>query len=62
MDLTVVTWTLPGWQPVAEHFGTRAHLLLVKAAVKLIDHHRHTIMSKIYGPGYHSCRISPPGY
>jgi predicted DCC family thiol-disulfide oxidoreductase YuxK len=56
----VCAWALPGWQPVAERFGTRRRLLLVKAAARLVDRHRHNTMRRLYGPACDTCRISPP--
>lgn len=57
----VCAWALPTWQPLAEHFGTRGRLLLVKAAARLVDRHRHAAMRKLYGAICETCQISPPG-
>jgi hypothetical protein len=51
---------LPAWQPVAEHLGTRRRLVLVKWAARLVDHHRHNTMRRLYGPACDTCRIAPP--
>jgi len=34
-------WVLPGWQPVAEHFGTGFRLRMVRVATRLVDGYRH---------------------
>ena len=56
----VCAWALPTWQPLAEHLGTRHRLLLVKAAARLVDRHRHATMRKLYGPSCDTCQISQP--
>jgi predicted DCC family thiol-disulfide oxidoreductase YuxK len=56
----VCAWALPAWQPAAEHFGTRGRLLLVKAAARLVDRHRHATLRRLYGPECDTCRIGPP--
>jgi predicted DCC family thiol-disulfide oxidoreductase YuxK len=34
-------WALPSWRPVAEHFGARWRLFLVRAASSVVDRYRH---------------------
>ena len=34
-------WALPSWQPVAEHFGGRSRLFVVRAASLVVDRYRH---------------------
>ncbi len=41
----VCAWSLPGWQPVAEHLGTGIGLRLVRLSVRTIDGYRHRLIA-----------------
>jgi predicted DCC family thiol-disulfide oxidoreductase YuxK len=49
-------WTLPRWQSVAEHLGSRPTLLVVRVAAKLVDRHRRQTMASPYRPRCDTCR------
>jgi predicted DCC family thiol-disulfide oxidoreductase YuxK len=55
-------WTLPRWQPVAEHLGNRPALLAVKVLARTVDRHRERALASLYGPGCDTCGIAvaPP--
>lgn len=50
-------WTLPRWQPVAEHLGSRPALLAVKVVARVVDRHRQRSLASVYGPGC-ACEIT----
>lgn len=56
----VCAWALPRWQPLAERMGTRSRLVLVRAAVRALDRHRHRSLVKLYGPSCDTCSIATP--
>ncbi len=56
----VCAWALPAWQPVAERLGSRTRLVLVRAVARTVDRHRQRTLTRIYGPGCDTCRISTP--
>lgn len=51
----VSAWALPGWQQVAEHFGGRTRLPLVKVAARSVDWYRHRLMRRECDDG---CRVA----
>jgi predicted DCC family thiol-disulfide oxidoreductase YuxK len=55
----VCAWALPGWQPVAEHFGSRFRLRLVRVAARLVDGYRHRLVPDS-GSHCERCAISAP--
>lgn len=53
-------WTLPRWQPVAEHLGSRPALLGVKVVARAVDRHRERRLASTYRPSCDTCGISAP--
>lgn len=51
-------WTLPRWQPMAEHLGSRPALLAVKVVARTVDRHRQRTLTKLYGPVCDTCGIT----
>jgi hypothetical protein len=56
----VCAWTLPRWQPVAEHLGSRPALQAVKVVARAVDRHRERRLASLYGPDCDTCGISAP--
>src|SRR3954470_20577254 len=55
----VCAWALPRWQPVAEHFGSRLRLRLVRFAARGVDGYRHRLIRATYGDGCDGdCRVT----
>ena len=52
-------WTLPRWQPVAEHLGSRSSRLVVKIAARVVDRHRQRTLTSLYGPSCDTCWRGP---
>jgi predicted DCC family thiol-disulfide oxidoreductase YuxK len=50
-------WTLPRWQPVAEHLGSSPALLAVKMIARVVDRHRERRLTNLYGPACDTCGI-----
>lgn len=53
-------WALPSWQPLAERLATRPRLLLVRAAIRILDHHHQRGMARFYGPPCDTCSTTAP--
>jgi len=57
----VCAWALPRWQPVAEHFGSRLRLGLVRVMARGVDGYRHRLIRATYGDGCDGdCRVAGP--
>lgn len=42
----VCGWTLPKWQPVAEHFGSGVRLRIARIATQAVDGYRHRLIGR----------------
>ena len=50
-------WTLPRWQPVAEHLSGRGGMSLVRVMAGWVDGYRHRLIARSYGGGCDKCRL-----
>jgi hypothetical protein len=60
----VCAWALPSWQLVAERFGTRGKLPLVRLFARTVDRYRQRLIARSYGEARdiscETCRIAAP--